>query len=243
MDGCPHCENAKKALNQLINSGKVKIISPAETKDIFKDRVRGFPAFKNTANNKEIIGFRSVDDLMRDLGEVPAPSLARASVSAPNGNEADVVFFKLNNCGFCTRALQLLQDEIANGRIKVVDHTLAPKEATGFPFFMNVRNGKTHSGLPQSAAQLYEKLGVSENFRHTRKLAPQYREHYNPPKPPDHRANKYNYAAQQEKERQMKEQQMKEQQMKEHYAKQRTLRPKKQDDEPNPIVEWTFGVL
>ena len=98
---------------------------------------------------------------------------------------------------------------------------------------MNVRNGKTHSGLPQSAAQLYEKLGVSENFRHTRKLAPQYREHYNHPKPSDHQANKYNYAAQQEKERQMKE----------HYAKKRTLRPKKQDDETIPIVEWTFGVL
>ncbi len=258
MDGCPHCENAKKALNQLINSGKVKIISPNETTAIFKDKVRGFPAFKNTVNDKETVGFRSVENLMKELGEVPVSDT----------QNADIVFFKLNRCGFCTRALDLLKNEIASGKIKVAEHTLAPKEATGFPFFMNTKNGKTVSGLPQSVSDLYEKLGYVENFRHTRKLAPQYREHYIPPK--DHRADKYkSYAArsQQMQEQQMREQQMQKQQnhvqqmhkqqkhvqqMHQEYKAQQmhqeAYKSQRQENQlPTPTVisesKWSFGVL
>ena len=69
-----------------------------------------------------------------------------------------IVFYKMDGCGYCTRAEQLLKDEIASGVIVIKDKSEAPKGVRGFPHFVNEANGMSHSGLPQSVEQLFEKL-------------------------------------------------------------------------------------
>jgi len=173
MDGCGHCKNAKKELASEISSGKVKVISPKEAQTVFTQKLSGFPAFKNMENGKETVGFRSKEDLMKIL------EYRDSHVASSSGGDATIVFYHMAGCPYCKKADELLKKEIESGKISVQPHTSAPKEATGFPFFKNMKNGKTHSGLPQSVSQLYEVLGYSESYRpNTRRVSPQFREHF-----------------------------------------------------------------
>lgn len=73
---------------------------------------------------------------------------------------AEIIFYSANGCGFCVKAKQMLKDQIASGKIIMKDAKEAPKGVRGFPFFESVsKNGKTHTGLPPSAAALMQKLG------------------------------------------------------------------------------------
>ena len=75
---------------------------------------------------------------------------------------AEIIFYSANGCGFCVKAKQMLKDLIASGKIMVKDAKEAPKGVRGFPFFESVsKKGKTHTGLPPSAAALMQKLGPS----------------------------------------------------------------------------------
>lgn len=53
MNGCGHCDNAKDALAEEINSGKIKVLSNFEA----PYGVQGFPHFVNTKNKKTLTGW------------------------------------------------------------------------------------------------------------------------------------------------------------------------------------------
>ena len=72
---------------------------------------------------------------------------------------AEIIFYTANGCGFCVKAKQMLKDLIASGKIMMKDAKEAPKGVRGFPHFVGA-NGKTHTGLPPSAAALMDKLGA-----------------------------------------------------------------------------------
>lgn len=86
-----------------------------------------------------------------------------------------ITFYKMNGCGFCTKAEDLLKDEIESGVIVVKDKSQAPSGVRGFPHFVNEINGKTHTGYPQTADNLYKvleftKVDVAENFADKMKM-------------------------------------------------------------------------
>ena len=64
----------------------------------------------------------------------------------------------MNDCGYCTQSLRLLQAEILKGDIITKDSTEAPVGTSVFPFFVNTVNNNTTSGLPKSVNELYESL-------------------------------------------------------------------------------------
>lgn len=68
-----------------------------------------------------------------------------------------IIFYSAPWCGYCTKAEQILANELASGKIIKKSHTEA-KGAPGFPYFVNPQTGGTHAGCPESGAQLIELL-------------------------------------------------------------------------------------
>ena len=67
---CKYCKKAKQELEEEIQNGTVKVIDSndkSELKKYFKKDLRGFPAFYNTENEKESIGYSLKKDLFRNL--------------------------------------------------------------------------------------------------------------------------------------------------------------------------------
>jgi hypothetical protein len=79
-------------------------------------------------------------------------------------DEADILFFYMPGCPYCSNSAQLLKNGIDSKKINVHPYNLAPKEATGFPFFLNIKNGKSYTGMPKSEELLYKELGTTESF-------------------------------------------------------------------------------
>ena len=80
-----------------------------------------------------------------------------------------VTFYNMNGCGYCMKAKQMFAAEIESGEIIEKSSREAPPGTRGFPTF--TANGKSHSGLPASKAELYSKLGVSmEKYKAPRPL-------------------------------------------------------------------------
>jgi glutaredoxin len=72
-----------------------------------------------------------------------------------------VIFYKMNSCGYCTKAEKLLADEIANKTVIIKSSSEAPAGVNGFPYFVNDVNGKSHMGYPGTKEALFEKLNVN----------------------------------------------------------------------------------
>lgn len=70
-----------------------------------------------------------------------------------------ILFYSMPTCGYCKKAMQLLSNELASKEIVLKSSQEAPKGVSGFPYFVNSSNGKTHTGLPSSKMDLYAKLG------------------------------------------------------------------------------------
>jgi hypothetical protein len=62
------------------------------------------------------------------------------------------------NCGWCVKAKQLLQNEIKSGEIVELPASQAPSGVNGFPYFLNPANGLSHGGYPGDKQTLYNKL-------------------------------------------------------------------------------------
>jgi len=77
---------------------------------------------------------------------------------------SSVIFYKMPNCGWCTKSQQLLQNEINNGRIIVKNYNEAPPNAKFFPYF--TYKNKSFSGYPGSKEKLYNHLNykITENY-------------------------------------------------------------------------------
>lgn len=197
MEGCGHCKNAKQALFSEIASGNVKVITPAEAQTIFKQKLAGFPAFKNMNNGKEVVGFRSVEDLMKRLEyhkekfnnkqEDHKEKFNKEKYDKDSNFKSSLVFYKMPSCAFCNKAMKLLENEINNGVIIVKDFREAPQEAHAFPYFLNLKNNKSYSGLPRDISDLYNNLGYNvEGFKNPflkKSSHHQNRENYNYEKP------------------------------------------------------------
>jgi glutaredoxin len=74
-----------------------------------------------------------------------------------------ITFYSMPGCGFCVKAKNLFAAELASGEMIVLPSSQAPKGTTGFPTF--TANGMSHTGLPSSKAELYNKLGVREKYQ------------------------------------------------------------------------------
>ena len=68
-----------------------------------------------------------------------------------------IIFYKMPGCGWCDKAENLLSSQISSGEIIVKSYKEAPRDASGFPYFMY--GNKSFAGCPQSPEHLYEKLG------------------------------------------------------------------------------------
>jgi glutaredoxin len=76
---------------------------------------------------------------------------------------AEIIFYNMDGCPYCKRALVLLRELIENGLIEVrPHHHEGAKGANGFPLFVSVKTGKISTGLPRSPEQLLKDLGHSE---------------------------------------------------------------------------------
>jgi hypothetical protein len=62
------------------------------------------------------------------------------------------------NCGWCVKAENLLQEQIKSGEIVKLPASQAPSGVNGFPYFLNPANGLSHSGCPGDKQTLYNKL-------------------------------------------------------------------------------------
>lgn len=69
-----------------------------------------------------------------------------------------IIFFNMQGCGFCAKAMKMFEQEIAQGKIIVKPNTEAPAEVKGFPHFINTDNGKSQSGLPKDKESLFSIL-------------------------------------------------------------------------------------
>ncbi len=78
-----------------------------------------------------------------------------------------IVLFEMDGCHFCVKAKNLFKDEIASGFITIKPASQAPKGVSGFPFFMNLANGMTHTGFPGDKLTLYTKLQVNPSQTNT----------------------------------------------------------------------------
>jgi glutaredoxin len=74
-----------------------------------------------------------------------------------------IIFYNMENCGYCKETKKRLQKEIANGDVMMRPANEA-NGANGFPFFKSTVTGKTTSGLPDSIESLHMKLGHQENY-------------------------------------------------------------------------------
>lgn len=79
---------------------------------------------------------------------------------------AQIILYSLGkNCLYCVKAEEMFKEEIKSGEIQVLE-AQNDGRFVGFPSFENKSNGKTHTGLPDSKEELYNKLEVSmENFQ------------------------------------------------------------------------------
>lgn len=171
MDGCPHCDKAKEALVPEIQQGKVKLVQSSDAKKYGMDG-NGFPQFKSMKTDKVAMGFRNKDKLMKDLGH--------SDDSKSKNNNGKVKFYHMKGCGFCKKAMEMLEPLINQGKIEVVPHDQAPAGVSGFPHFEGP--GGEHTGLPKSVDELMAKVsGSVENYNplksnKRRVNAPQFRE-------------------------------------------------------------------
>jgi glutaredoxin len=68
MTGCPHCDDAERALDPLIKSG---VIGPFKHTQKPPAGVQGFPHFVNNKNGKTVTGWPgSEEELFRQLGYI-----------------------------------------------------------------------------------------------------------------------------------------------------------------------------
>jgi hypothetical protein len=63
-------------------------------------------------------------------------------------------------CGFCKKSKEELRNEIDSGLVVVKSSSEAPSGVRGFPYFVNTKNGKTHTGYA-SKDNLFNSLGVT----------------------------------------------------------------------------------
>jgi hypothetical protein len=64
----------------------------------------------------------------------------------------------MDGCGYCKKAKDMFSEEINNGFIIMKNHTEAPPNVNGFPFFINTKNGSTSAGLPKNIEDLKKQL-------------------------------------------------------------------------------------
>jgi len=81
----------------------------------------------------------------------------------------------MKNCGFCTKASNILDKHIKSGVIVKYDYSEAPTNVTGFPYFEY--NGNTFKGCPLSTDELLKELKYSEGSCETE----DFKENYTPP--------------------------------------------------------------
>lgn len=76
-----------------------------------------------------------------------------------------IIFYYEPNCVFCNKAKKLLSTFITNGAVIVKSSNDAPKEVTGFPYFINPSNGNNYIGLPPSSTELFKQLNIDQRLR------------------------------------------------------------------------------
>ena len=81
-----------------------------------------------------------------------------------------IIFFNMNGCGYCKKAKDMFSEEINNGFIIMKNHTEAPPNVNGFPFFINTKNGSTSAGLPKNIEELKKQLNHTNDTQKPTKI-------------------------------------------------------------------------
>jgi glutaredoxin len=75
-----------------------------------------------------------------------------------------IKFYTMSGCGYCTKAHDLLKNEINRGEVEVLSSHKAPSSVSGFPYF-EYKN-KTHTGYPQTVNALHKALEYNKENYH-----------------------------------------------------------------------------
>ena len=178
LNGCHYCKVALKNLEKEINDGLIETRPHTEARGI----ARGFPTLVQTKTGKVHTGapkdYKSLLDSfekstqtlepvqVKRLNKIKPVSSTKSTSKNSTKIKEQVLFYNMETCPFCKKALDLLKDVINKGFIEVKPHTEAPSGINGFPAF--VYNDKQHLGLPKSWDELSSALEYSENYESQR---------------------------------------------------------------------------
>jgi glutaredoxin len=79
-----------------------------------------------------------------------------------------ITFYNMKGCGYCTKAEEMLKNQISSGEIIKRPSTEAPNGTTGFPYFFNNSNNKEYTGLPKDYLTLMD--AITEKYYHPNAL-------------------------------------------------------------------------
>jgi len=151
-DGCPFCDKAKDMLG--IEISKITLKENEGT----PDGVDGVPHFESRATGKSHTG---------------CPASIEQLVNALKGNDVQenydgekIIMYFSDSCGFCGKAKEVLKDVMDKIELRNTSEHSLPNGVNGVPHFEY--NGKSHTGCPSSADELFAKLDiVQENYEPT----------------------------------------------------------------------------
>ena len=151
-DGCPYCDKAKDMFGNEIS--KITLKENEGT----PEGVDGVPHFESRASGKSQTGCpSSIDELVNAL---------KGDVVQENYDGKKIIMYFSDSCGFCGKAKDVLKDVMDKIELRnTKDHPL-PNGVNGVPHFEY--NGKSHTGCPSNADELFVKLDiVQENYEPT----------------------------------------------------------------------------
>ena len=166
-------ENGKTLLKKLTVTWE-KIISGLKTKEKKTHKYK-FTGLKDKTTEEFLTNAKSLSDFLKNSAtrlknKVKGPSYDERNFIFDGpifnhilGLERTITFYNMEGCPYCTKAADLLEDEIKNKKVIVKSHLEAPKNVKGFPYFTYGSN--VFSGYPPSKVFLFEKLNISDENR------------------------------------------------------------------------------
>lgn len=157
QETCPHCVNAKKALQNHISQIELKNLKNKKNYQEFIELGgRGVPLFVSKKTHKT---FSGNPQTFTNL-------ISKLNVGAPQKlKDLKVKIFVSDSCGYCKKLKQMLQhsNEIRNVRIISLSDSAYQKEASsykidGYPFIVSEKTGKFMLGAPPSVASMISAL-------------------------------------------------------------------------------------
>jgi glutaredoxin len=166
QDSCPHCSNAKKALEKQLSGMELKDLKiKSNFTEFQRNGGRGVPYFVSKSTGKSFAGNPGTfGNLLVKLG-LDDGSKSSQGTSHYSLRDLKVKIFVSDSCGYCKRLKQLLNttNNARNVRVISLSDSDYQREASkykfsGYPFIVSETTGKTILGAPPSIDKLVSAL-------------------------------------------------------------------------------------